>query len=212
MSAAASRLHAPVAATARLARLWQGLTRSQEGLLLLASLIATLAFNGRFWSALLADRGWGEPHTWSLVAGTFLIVVAIHYLLFALPSTRHTIKPWLFALALCSVSATWYMQQYAVYVDAAMLRNVLHTEYAEASELVGLRLLLLLGIAGTVAVLLLRKVRLAPSSARATASGGRCCCAAVRCCWRSPSRCSAPRSPPTTSPRCCATSMPCATW
>jgi lipid A ethanolaminephosphotransferase len=166
MSAAASRLHAPVAATARLARLWQGLTRSQEGLLLLASLIATLAFNGRFWSALLADRGWGEPHTWSLVAGTFLIVVAIHYLLFALPSTRHTIKPWLFALALCSVSATWYMQQYAVYVDAAMLRNVLHTEYAEASELVGLRLLLLLGIAGTVAVLLLRKVRLAPRSWR----------------------------------------------
>lgn len=164
MNTAVSPLHAPVATTARLARLWHGLRRSQEGLLLLASLVATLAFNGPFWSALLAERSWGEPRTWSLAAGTFLIVAAIHYLLFALPSTRHTFKPWLFVLALCSVAASWYMQQYAVYFDAAMLRNVLHTEYAEASELVGVRLILLVGIAGTVMGVMLRRVQLAPRS------------------------------------------------
>lgn len=166
MSAATPPLRVPSATAPGLARLGRCVTRSQECLLLLASVLATLAFNGRFWSALLAERGWAEPRTWSLVAGTFLIVVAIHYLLFALPSTRHTIKPWLFVLALGSVAATWYMQHYAVYFDAAMLRNVLHTEYAEASELVGLRVLLLLGVAAAVTVLLLRKVTLAPRSWR----------------------------------------------
>jgi lipid A ethanolaminephosphotransferase len=144
----------------RLDRLRRALLGSQEGVLLLASLVATLVFNGRFWSALLADRGWGEPRTWSLAAGTFLIVLSIHYLLFALPSTRRSLRPWLFLLTLGSAAASWTMQQYALFFDTTMLRNVLHTELAEASELVGLRLLLVLGLAGTLAAALLAKLRL----------------------------------------------------
>lgn len=160
MSHAGASVPGPVGMRKRLARLGGRLLRSQEGVLLLASLVATLAFNGRFWSALLADRGWDQPRTWSLAAGSFLIVLSIHYLLFALPSTRLSLKPWLFLLTLGSAAAAWTMQQYTLFFDTTMLRNVLHTEIAEASELVGLRLLLVLGLAGTLSAFALARLRL----------------------------------------------------
>ena len=144
----------------RLRALRGSIVISQETLLLLASLVATLAFNGQFWSALLANRDWVEPRTWSLAGGSFLIMASIHYLLFALPSTRLSIKPWLFLLALISAGASWYMQQYMVYFDTHMLRNVLHTEFAEASELISLRMLLWVGAIGTVSAGLLAMVKL----------------------------------------------------
>lgn len=139
---------------------------SQESLLLLASLVATLACNGMFWGALLAGRSWAEPRTWTLLGGTFLVVLAIHYILFALPSTRLTIKPWLLLLVLLSLAGAWYMRQYTVYFDTHMLRNVLHTEVAEASELLDPRMLLLLACAMPVAAALLARVQLQPRSWR----------------------------------------------
>jgi lipid A ethanolaminephosphotransferase len=147
---------------------------SQEALLLLASLLATLACNSMFWSALLAERSWQEPRTWTLLGGTFLIVLAIHYILFSLPSTRRSIKPWLFLLTLLSAGAGWYMQQYTVYFDTDMLRNVLHTEYAEAAELLSLPMLLATAGAGLAAAFVLAIVDVPERSWRralATRSG-----------------------------------------
>ncbi len=134
--------------------------QSQEALLLLASLVATLVCNGMFWSALMEGRSWQEPRTWALLSGTFLVVLAIHYILFALPSTRHTVRPWLFLLTLLSVAAGWYMQHYTVYLDTDMLRNILHTEFAEAFELISVPMLLATGSVGLAAALLLAMVKL----------------------------------------------------
>jgi len=114
---------------------------SQEALLLLASLIATVGGNAMFWHALLANRSLTDPHTWQVGGGTLLLIVAIHFVLFALPSGRWTIKPVLILLALVSAAAATYMQQYTVYFDTNMLRNVLHTQVGEARELVTLSML-----------------------------------------------------------------------
>lgn len=155
-------------ATQRLRALRGSIVVSQEVLLLLASLLVTLACNGMFWGVLLADRAWSEPRTWSLAAGTFLIVLSIHYILFALPSARLSIKPWLLLLTVISVSSSWYMQHYTVYFDTHMLSNVFHTEFAEASELISLRMLLAVGIVGVAAAAVLALVRLPRRSVRRT--------------------------------------------
>jgi len=94
-----------------------------------------------FWHALLANRSLTDPHTWQVGGGTLLLIVAIHFVLFALPSGRWTIKPVLILLALVSAAAATYMQQYTVYFDTNMLRNVLHTQVGEARELVTLSML-----------------------------------------------------------------------
>ena len=50
-------------------------------------------------------------------------------------ATRLTVKPLLSVLLLCTAFASWYMDRYSIYLDRAMLRNVLATNVHEAREL-----------------------------------------------------------------------------
>ncbi|MDB5860226.1 MAG: eptA1 [Ramlibacter sp.] len=108
-----------------------------ETLVLLAAAYLMLAGNGPFWRAALADRLWNEPGTW-LFAGAVFTAFSAFYLAFAAVfSTRYTVRPLLAVLLLVTAGASYYMDRYAVYLDRAMLRNVLATNYKEARELLG---------------------------------------------------------------------------
>lgn len=112
-----------------------------ETLVLLTMLFLMLAGNGPFWRAALAGRGWDALATWGFAAALLSAFSAFYFAFVALFSSRHTVKPLLTVLVLCTAFASYYMDRYAIYLDRPMLRNILATNYKEARELLGWSLL-----------------------------------------------------------------------
>ena len=106
-----------------------------EQVLLVASLFWTLEANRSFFNAALKGRALSDPATWVFALTMGVMLVALHFLLLALVANRWTLKPLLTVLIVATAIATYFMRSYGVYLDASMLRNVLHTNMAEASEL-----------------------------------------------------------------------------
>jgi lipid A ethanolaminephosphotransferase len=108
-----------------------------ETLLAFAAIFILVAGNGPFWRAALASRPWAEPATWLFAGAIFVSLVALHFALAAIFSTRHTVKPLLTALFVGTAAASYFMERYAVYLDRTMMANVTATNYKEARELLG---------------------------------------------------------------------------
>lgn len=108
-----------------------------ETLLAGAAAFMLLAGNGPFWRAALASRPWAEPGTWLFAGAVFVSLASLYFAIAAIFSTRHTVKPLLTVLLVVTAAASYFMEQYAVYLDRNMLRNVLATNYKEAGELLG---------------------------------------------------------------------------
>ena len=153
----------PQAATASTAS--RGLSRlrlrlSAESLLLLACVWFAFSANRSFVQGALAGRALADASAWGLGLALVLGVIALHLLLLAPLATRWTVKPLLALLIVVSAAASFYMQQYGVYLDPTMLRNVLATHWTEASELLGPALLLHLLLYGVLPLLVLWRVEL----------------------------------------------------
>lgn len=128
---------------------------SSEALIVWCSLFFSCFSNAAFWHAAISD-----PLTqWRLVISLFLIVTAVHAFLLGWVFNRWTAKPLMTILLLTTAVATYYMGAYGVYVDADMLRNVLHTDRQESSELLTMGLLAAL-VLGLLPMALLWRVRL----------------------------------------------------
>ncbi|MDB5946094.1 MAG: eptA1 [Ramlibacter sp.] len=125
-----------------------------ETLVLLAAVFLMLVCNGPFWRGALAGRSWQEPVTWGFAAAMFIGFSAFYVAFAAAISIRYTVKPLLTALLLVSAAAGYYMERYSVFFDRTMLANVLATNYKEASELLGWRLLVHLLVFGVLPSLL----------------------------------------------------------
>lgn len=108
-----------------------------ETLLACAAVFVLLAGNGPFWRAALANRPWAEPATWLFAGAVFVSLASLYFAFAAIFSTRHTVKPLVTALLLVTAGSSYFMEQYAVYLDRNMLRNVTATHYKEAGELLG---------------------------------------------------------------------------
>lgn len=117
-------------------------TVSTEVLLLLAASFLLLGGNGSFWRAMLTGHSWQTPATWGFAASLFVAFTAFYVAFAGLFATRRTVKPLLSLLILVTAFASWYIDKYAIYLDRAMLRNVMATHWSEASELLGWPLLL----------------------------------------------------------------------
>jgi lipid A ethanolaminephosphotransferase len=108
-----------------------------ETLLALVAVFLLAVGNGPFWRAALTGRPWTEPGTWLLAGAVFVALSSFYVAITALFATRHTVRPLLAVLLLATAGAGYYMDRYSVYMDRAMLRNVLATNYKEAGELLG---------------------------------------------------------------------------
>ena len=108
-----------------------------ETLVLLCAVWLMLAGNASFWQAALAGRRVDQLATWGLVAAIFVSLTAFYFAAAALFSNRYTVRPLLTVLLMVTAAASWNMSQYGVYMDPAMLANVLATDVKEARELVG---------------------------------------------------------------------------
>jgi lipid A ethanolaminephosphotransferase len=102
-----------------------------ETLVLATSVFFAVACNRMFWHTALATHA-GDLG-FALALGCLL--VGLHTLLFGLLVWRWNAKPLLGVLLLTTAMATHYMNSYSVYLDADMLRNVLHTDHKESREL-----------------------------------------------------------------------------
>lgn len=130
-----------------------------ESLALLVSLFFATASNAPFWRSLLTGRTLAEPATWGFAAAIFVALVSLQFVLICLVLTRWIAKPLLALLIVTTASASYYMSRYAVLLDPPMLRNVLHTHWTEARELLTADLVLHLLWQAVLPIALLWRVR-----------------------------------------------------
>lgn len=108
---------------------------SIEGVLLLASMFFALFCNSLFLSGMLSGYDMAQPGSWLLGASLLVVLIAVHFVLLGLVATRWTTKPLLALLFVATAFAVHFMTRYKVYLDTAMLRNVLATDVREARDL-----------------------------------------------------------------------------
>ncbi|NCT71420.1 MAG: phosphoethanolamine--lipid A transferase [Xanthomonadaceae bacterium] len=128
---------------------------SQEALILFACLYFSVFANAVFWQA-AAPHPWQQ---WRWTLSLFLLVTAVHGIWLSLLVWRRTARVVLSALVVAAAMAGHYMAAYGIYIDADMIRNVLHTDWREASDLVGGDILVPLLVA-LPALLVIWRVRL----------------------------------------------------
>ncbi len=112
-----------------------------ETLTLALSLLFTLLCNQRFWAQLIAQRDLSESRHWILLACTALLVTGIQWFVLLILSNRWTLRPLLILLAITTPAAVYFMNQFGVYIDMAMVRNAMETDLKESSELLDLKML-----------------------------------------------------------------------
>ena len=158
-----------------LSRAWAATRRPvrTEWLALLAALFFALACNTAFWHAFSVAGGWEGRDAWRLALALFTGMVALHTALLVLILNRYTTRIVLPVLLLVTAAGVYYMNQYQVYLDADMVRNVLATERKESTELLTPGLLgtmLLLGVLPSILVWRLQPTQ--RSAARGTLAHG----------------------------------------
>ena len=124
----------PAAARARLL-----LTPTQ--LCVIGGAFIALTANGPFLSAMLDGHSAAAPSTWLFALALVAILSATHTLLLSLLVVWPIARAALGVVLLATALASYYMQRYAVLLDPTMMRNVLKTHPAEATELIGWGLL-----------------------------------------------------------------------
>lgn len=118
-----------------------------NSLILLVSAFLTLFGNATFVANVLKTYPPGGGNAWALLS---LIIVfgGATVLLLGAMCFRRTIKPVLIIVLLLSSLAACFMDSYGVIISDDMLRNVVHTNTAEAFELFNWKLLLYLVVLG----------------------------------------------------------------
>src|SRR5574343_1143732 len=135
---------------------------SIESVILLASLFFALFCNSLFLSGMLAGYDMARPSSWLLAGSLFVVLVAVHFVLLGLVATRWTTKPVLALLFVTTAFAVHFMTRYKVYLDTAMLRNVLATDVREARDLMTWSLIPQVFFYALIPLWLLSRVRLLP--------------------------------------------------
>src|SRR5574343_859425 len=133
---------------------------SVEPVLLLASLFFALFCNGLFLSGMLAGYDMAQSGSWLLGASLLVGLVAIHFVLLGVVATRWTTKPLLALLFVVTAFAVHFMTRYKVYLDTAMLRNVVAPDVREARDLLTWSLIPQLLLYAALPLWLLNRIRL----------------------------------------------------
>lgn len=139
---------------------------SSERLALIVSGFFTLSCHNAFWRAVIATGALHGPGGWLTGVSLLVSITALNMTLLCLLLNRWTAKPVLTVLLLVTAVAVHFMDQYTIYFDDDMIRNVLHTDRKESAELVSLGLIWALFLRGVLPVVLLWRVRVKARSMR----------------------------------------------
>lgn len=133
---------------------------SVESLAAITALVFTMFYNSAFWAFLATKTDLTGAKGWLVIAAFAVLVWGLHTLLFLLVLARWNAKPILAVVTIVSALATYYVSAYSVFLDADMIRNVLHSEPKEASELLTAGMLWFVLFYGVLPVLVLWRVEL----------------------------------------------------
>ena len=122
----------------------------------------TVFCNVAFFRAVAATGTLHGASGWREALSLVLMVGALNVLLLLLLLNRWTLRPVLTLLIPATAMAAHFMSRYTVYLDADMLRNILHTDGKESGELISLGMLPSLLWLGVLPTLLVWRVRLKP--------------------------------------------------
>jgi lipid A ethanolaminephosphotransferase len=139
-----------------------------EVVLGLAALYFIVVLNGPFWHALLAGREVSFA-TIGFIAAVGLALSTLTFALFSVIIWSPYARIALSLLFLASAGAVYFMSSFGVVLDPDMLRNLFHTDYREAKEFAGLKLLLTLLAYSIVPLALLWWVQIRRQSWQRTA-------------------------------------------
>lgn len=117
-------------------------------------------FNLTFWQRFVAAIGGWSWHKAPLLAATFLMLALVLTAVLTLANFRRTIKPVLIVLLVTASGASYFIDQYGIQIDKAMVQNVMETDVREARELLNLNMLLTVALLGILPSALLLRTRL----------------------------------------------------
>jgi lipid A ethanolaminephosphotransferase len=96
-----------------------------------------------------------------LALSSYLLAGACAFVaVFALLAHRHTIKLAAVLITLLSAIATYFIAKYDVAIDSSMLRNALHTDTVEVTQLLSLQMAPYIGLALVACALIILKVEI----------------------------------------------------
>ena len=129
-------------------------------LILTMSLLLATAGNIDFWSTFIRAAGGLTPAHLPLLLGAFVIVVLFFNALLTLASFRFVAKPVLIAILLSASCASYFIHEYGIVIDKAMIQNVFETDVHEASELLNWRMVLSVMAFGVLPSLFVARARI----------------------------------------------------
>lgn len=133
---------------------------SQEALALIVALFFSACSNTAFFRVVAATGALDGAGGAMLGLSLFAAITALNVLLLLVLMTRWSAKPILSVLLVVTALAAHFTNQYTVYLDPDMIRNVLHTDGKESGELVSLSLVPPLLVFGILPSILVWRVRL----------------------------------------------------
>lgn len=113
---------------------------STESLIALATAWMLATANVPFWRAALAGRDPADPATWSFAAALAALLGGLYFVSIGLLAHRRLLRPLLALLIVTAAGCAWFIDHYGVFLDRAMMRNILATHWGEASELLSWRM------------------------------------------------------------------------
>lgn len=108
---------------------------STTSLALIGSLFFSIACNSHFWAIMRAQPATSASDRAVFLVAVFLMVTALQFILLSVLINRWTARPVMVLLILMTATTTYFMQKYGVFMDSAMIRNILQTDLHEARDL-----------------------------------------------------------------------------
>ena len=131
-----------------------------ERLAFYVAVFFTVFCNGAFFRAVGGTGAFEGASGWGVALSLVLMIGALNMLLLCLLLNRWTVRPVLTVLIPVTAMAAHFMSRYTVYLDADMLRNILHTDGKESGELLSVGMLPALLSLGVLPTLMVWRVRL----------------------------------------------------
>ncbi len=125
-----------------------------------ASCFLVLAYNQAFWQRFVLATGGFSMGNLPLLGGTFLLLVLLFNACLSLVNFKPVIKPVVMALLVMTSAAAYFMNQYGVQIDRAMVQNVVETDTREAAELLSVKMVATIALLGILPALLVSRLQL----------------------------------------------------
>lgn len=96
-----------------------------------------------------------------------VVLTNVMVLLFTIFCTKYTVKPILIIILLASSLASYFMNEYNIFIDDSMIQNILETDIRESLDLFSFKLVLYLLFAGILPSIFVYKVKIEYRSLKA---------------------------------------------